>query len=71
MSTQPRSQSEHYSAAERLLSAANESPASAPLLALAHAVLTLSPRKARRVERQARHGGDNGLPPHLQWGAES
>jgi hypothetical protein len=75
MSTQPRSPSEHYQAAERLLGAAESSvieniQISAALLALTHAVLTLSPRRARRVERQARHAG-YGLPPHLTWGDES
>jgi len=73
MPTQPRSPSEHYQEASRLLATA-ESPTVDPglrdlsaRLALAHAVLTLAPRRARRVERPARHAG-NGLPPHLQWG---
>jgi hypothetical protein len=38
----------------------------AALLALVHAVLALAPRKARRVERSARHAS-NGLPSHLDW----
>jgi hypothetical protein len=45
-------------------------PANAATLALVHAVLALAPREARRVERQARRAGNNGLPPHLQWGDE-
>jgi hypothetical protein len=72
--TQPRSPAEHYAEAERLVAAAKFSITeqmqnTAALIALTHAVLTLSPRRARRVERQARHAG-NGLPPHLTWGDE-
>src|SRR5262249_26260472 len=37
--------------------------------AIAHAVLTLSPRTAPRFEPQPQHAG-NGLPPHLTWGDE-
>jgi hypothetical protein len=67
MSTKPRPPSEHHREAERLIAAAiTESPANAPALALAHAVLTLSPRRARRVERAARHA--SALPPKLGWG---
>jgi hypothetical protein len=40
-------------------------------LALAHAVLTLSPRKARRVERRARHADIGTLPPNMNWGDET
>jgi hypothetical protein len=68
MSTEPRSPSEHYQAAERLLAAAESSiteeiQTSAALIALVHAVLTLAPRKARR------HDGDDGMTPR-QWLAE-
>jgi hypothetical protein len=74
VSTQPRSPAEHYAEAERLAAAAESSITeqiqnTTALIALVHAVLTLSPRKARRVERPARHAS-NGLPPHLQWGGE-
>jgi hypothetical protein len=72
--TQPRSPSEHYAESERLLRVAETSVVEeiqtiTALLALTHAILTLAPRKARRVERQPRHAG-NGLPPHLNWGDE-
>jgi len=72
MSTQPRSPAEHYADAEPLLAAAEGSiteriQTASALIALAHAVLTLSPRRARRLERAARLAG-NGLPPHLTWG---
>jgi hypothetical protein len=74
--TQPRSAAEHYADAERLLAAAESSiieqiPSTSALIALTHAILTLSPRRARRVERQARHAGTGGLPPSLSWGVES
>src|SRR5262249_8510378 len=73
--TQPLSPAEHYAAAERLVAAAESSITDqiqtvSALIALTHAILTLSPRKARRVERQPRHAS-NGLPPHLTWGDES
>lgn len=48
MSSPSRLPSEHYQSAERLLAATEETPASAPLLALAHAVLATVPRKALR-----------------------
>ena len=73
MSTQPRSPQEHYAESERLLSVAEDAAIDpgirdlAARMATAHAVLTLSPRRARRVERPARHAG-NGLPPHLSCG---
>ena len=69
MATQPRLPGEHYADAERLLDAADETPASAPLLALAHAVLSTAPRRARLVERHARRAG-NGLPRHPDKGDE-
>jgi len=75
MSTQPRSQQEHYAESERLLRVAEDAAIDpgirdlAARMATAHAVLTLSPRRARRVERQARHVG-NGLPPAVNWGGE-
>jgi hypothetical protein len=74
MATQPRSAAEHYADAERLLAAAESSITEeiqqvSALIAIGHAILTLSPRKARRIERPARHAS-NGLPPHLTWGDE-
>jgi hypothetical protein len=63
------SPAQHYQQSERLLNAVEESPETALLVAICHAILTLSPRGARRVERQARHAS-NGLPPHLTWGDE-
>jgi hypothetical protein len=70
--TQPRSAAWHYGESERLLAAAESSITeqmqnASALLALAHAILTLSPRKARRVERPARPAS-SGLPPGLTWG---
>jgi len=62
-------QAQHYQQSERLIAATAETPENAPMLAVAHALLAQAPRKARRVERQARHAG-NGLPPHLTWGDE-
>jgi hypothetical protein len=69
MPTKPRSPAEHYREADRLLRATAETPGNAPALALVHALLTLAPRRARRVE-QARHAPGNGLPPHLTWGGD-
>jgi hypothetical protein len=73
--TQPLRPAQHYIESERLLRVAETSAVeqiqhTTALLALAHAVLTLSPRRARRVERPARRC-NNGLPPHLSWGDES
>jgi hypothetical protein len=70
-----RGPAEHYADAERLLAAAESSVTEqiqtrAALIAIADAVLTLSPRRARRVERPAWHAG-NGLPPHLSCGDDS
>jgi hypothetical protein len=71
----PDTPASHYEQALRWLEIAESSGAEAELrdlaaqISLVLAVLTLSPRKARRVERQARHAG-NGLPPHLTWGDE-
>jgi hypothetical protein len=75
MPTQPQPPSAHYQAAERLLAVAEGSvvdtiQSNAALIAVAHAILTLSPRKARRVARPAQHAS-NGLPPHLSWDDES
>jgi hypothetical protein len=67
MPTKPRSPSEHYAEAERLIRATQETPANGPTLAVAHALLCLAPRRARRVQ-QPRHTSGNGLPPHLTWG---
>jgi len=72
--TQPRSPSEHYTESERLLRVAEDAAIDpgirdlAARMATAHALLTLSPRKARRAALP-RHAG-NGLPPHLSWGAD-
>jgi hypothetical protein len=49
MSTVARSPSEHYQEAERLILASAETPENAPALALAHALLTLAPRRARHA----------------------
>jgi hypothetical protein len=74
MSTQPRTPAEHYADAERLLAVAESSitegiQTASALAALAHAVLTLSPRRARRgSERPDVPTG--GLPPNLSWGDE-
>ena len=73
--TQPLSPAEHYAAAERLVAAAESSiteeiQTASALIALTPAILTLSPRKARRVERPGRHAS-NGLPAHLTWGDRS
>jgi hypothetical protein len=71
MPTQPRTPSDHYQEASRLLAAA-ESPTVDPglrdlsaRLALAHAVLTLAPRKARRVP--APPGRHTGGSPTERW----
>jgi len=74
MPTQPHTPSDHYRDAERLLAAAESSVTeqlqnTSALLALAHAVLTLSPRRARRVERPGRHA-NGGLPRNMEWGDE-
>jgi hypothetical protein len=64
MSTEPRSPSEHYQAAERLLAATAENPANAPTLAICHALLCAAPRRARkRPELPAQHGGS----PQARW----
>jgi hypothetical protein len=61
------SPSQHYEHAEHLLAAEPEEPGGALLAALVHALLAQTPRRARRVQRPARHAS-NGLPPHLTWG---
>jgi len=62
--TQPRSPSEHYQVAERLLGAVEETPANAPLLAICHALLCAAPRRARkRPEQPGRHGSS----PQQRW----
>jgi hypothetical protein len=66
----PSSPSDHYQAAERLLRATAETPENSATLAVAHAVLCLAGRRARKV-RQPRHSPGNGLPPHLGWGDDS
>jgi hypothetical protein len=75
MATQPRSPSEHYQDAERLLAAAESSITDgiqtvSALLAVGHALLAQAPRRARRVERQARHADNGSPPPSVQWGNE-
>lgn len=67
MSSPSRSPSEHYQEAERLIAATAETPQSAPLLALAHALLAAAPRRALRGHTPPDHGG---LPPALSWGDE-
>jgi MYXO-CTERM domain-containing protein len=64
MPTQPRSPSDHYQSAERLIAAAPETPESAGLLALA--VLALAPRRARRVERHT-PPPTGGSSPSQRW----
>ena len=54
MSTVPRSPAGHRDEAECLIHVTQETPSSAPLLAHSHALLTLAPAQARRVQ-QARH----------------
>jgi hypothetical protein len=69
VTTQPRSPSEHYQAAERLLAAAETSVTdglqqSAALIAICHALLCAAPRRARkRPEPPAQHGGS----PQSRW----
>jgi hypothetical protein len=71
MPTQPRQPSWHYQAAERLLAAAESSVVeeiqnSAALIAIGHAILTLAPRRARRVPQPpGRHS--NGGSPADRW----
>ena len=73
MESGPRSAAEHYAASERLLSVAEDAAIDpgirdlAARMATAHAVLTLSPRRARKSSAQ--HAG-NGLPPAVSWGGE-
>jgi hypothetical protein len=63
--TQPRSPSEHYQHAERLLGAVEETPESAPLLALVHALLCAAPRRARKAPPPpGRHTGGS---PQSRW----
>jgi len=72
MNSAPRSAAEHYAESERLLRVAEDAAIDpgirdlAARMATAHAVLTLSPRKARRVERPARHAGNSGATKALQ-----
>ena len=76
MPTQPRSPAEHYIESERLLRVAEDAAIDpgirdlAARMATAHAVLTLSPRRARRRPPEPGRHTDNGLPPHLSWGDE-
>jgi hypothetical protein len=63
MPTQPRSPSEHYQAAERLLAAAPETPESAVLAAIVHALLAAAPRRARKRPDT----GAGPVPPSRPW----
>lgn len=65
MPTQARTPQDHYQDAERLLAAAEETPASAVLLALTHAVLATVPRRSapKRRNPQPRHSGS----PANRW----
>jgi hypothetical protein len=71
MPTVPHSANWHYRAAERLLDAAESSVSAdtqttAALTGIGHALLTLSPRRARRPEPPRRHvSGD--LTPQQKW----
>ena len=66
----PAALTDSNDAALRLLAATAETPESAPLLAVAHALLSLSPCRARHVS-QPQPAPGNGLQPHLSWGDES
>jgi hypothetical protein len=68
MPTVSRSPAWHYANAERLVNAVPESPDSAPLLAICHALLAAAPRRARRAPQPP--GRSNELPPSLSWGDE-
>jgi hypothetical protein len=69
MSSAPRSPSEHYVEATRLLAAAESSVTdgiqqTAALCAIGHALLAQAPRRARKAPQQpARHGGS----PQTRW----
>jgi hypothetical protein len=64
MPTEPRTPADHYREAERLIAATAETPTSAPLLAVAHALLCAAPRRARRRPQPAAgHGGS----PQQRW----
>jgi hypothetical protein len=70
VSSSPRSPSEHYVEAERALAAAESSVAeqmqnSAALIAIAHAILTLSPRRARRGPDAS--SPQSGGSPQQRW----
>jgi hypothetical protein len=72
MSSPSRSPSEHYSEAERLAAAAESSDeevsAAAVLLALVHAVLAQTPRKALRGRHQhPRYTAPAGNSPRERW----
>jgi hypothetical protein len=67
VSTQPRTPQQHYAESERLLAAAPETPESAPLLAVAHAILTLAPRRARRIRSDTGSMPPTGGSPQQRW----
>jgi hypothetical protein len=57
----------HYEAAERLIKAVEETPQTAPALAVAHALLaSIDPRKLRARKRPP-DLPRNGLPPAVNW----
>lgn len=72
----PDTPASHYEQALRWLAIAESSGAEAEMrdlaaqIALALAVLTLSPRRARRASSPSARHADNGLRPHLTWGDE-
>ena len=72
--TQPRSPAEHYTESERLLRVAEDAAIDpgirdlAARMATAHAVLTLSPRRARRISRVPAQHGSGTLPRSMSWG---
>jgi hypothetical protein len=52
MTTEPRSPGEHYIEATRLIAAAPETPETAPILAVAHALMASTPRRVVRKATQ-------------------
>jgi hypothetical protein len=53
---------QHFQESERLLAAVGEWPETAMLVAICHALLTLSPPRARHLERKARHASNKQRP---------
>jgi hypothetical protein len=56
MTTEPRSPSEHYIEATRLIASVPETPQTAPILALAHALMASTPRRV--VRKATQHNDD-------------